>query len=233
MKTSSISHWLKHLRLPRVCTLCNCYHAGDDAVCMACFEFLTPITSACIYCALPLPKSKFMTCGTCIQKKPYFDYTLAPFVFEEPLRTLLHEFKYHQGLYLLSFLAKLIIQNLPTEALTTECLIPVPMHPLRLRQRGFNQATELAKFIGSQLHIPHNAFLCQKSIYTLPQAGLKAEQRKKNLQNSFQIHALDYKRITLIDDLITTGSTANELAKAFKERGVEQVNVWCCARVLE
>lgn len=232
MKTSSISYWLKQLRLPCVCTLCNSYHTGFNAVCSGCHEFFTPITAACQYCALPLPQSNFMICGTCIQKKPYFDYTHAPYIFEEPLRTLLHEFKYHQGLYLLSFLTKLMVHQLPEEALETECLIPVPMHPLKLRQRGFNQAAELAKTLSDHLAIPHNPFICHKSIYTQPQAGLNAEQRKNNLQNSFQVQPLEYKRITLIDDLITTGSTTNELAKTFKAQGVERVDVWCCARVL-
>ena len=174
-----------------------------------------------------------MTCGECIKLKPAIDQSIAPFSFEEPLRTLLHEFKYRHGLYLVSFLAQLILANLPENAHQTECLIPVPMHPARLRQRGFNQAAELAKVIGKALNIPCKMHLCQKTTHTLPQAGLNAAQRKKNLINAFQTSPHPHKRVTLIDDLLTTGNTANELAKTLKRQGVEHVAIWCCARATE
>ncbi len=230
---NSITQWLTRKRLPRSCALCAQYHDGFDAICNTCHEFLTPILFACTYCALPLPEGRFLTCGQCIQKKPYFDETTAPYAFEEPLRTLLHEFKYHRGLYLRSFLAKLIINNLPPHAFDTECLIPVPMHAEKLRQRGFNQAAELAKYIGKALNIPCHLQACEKIIHTPPQAGLNASQRHRNLSNAFQTKALPYKRVTLVDDLLTTGSTANELAKTLKKQGVEHVSVWCCARVAD
>lgn len=230
---NSITQRLKQLRLPRSCALCTLYHDGFDAICHMCRTFLIPIPFACSYCALPLPKGRFLICGQCIQKKPYFDETTAPYAFEEPLRTLLHEFKYHRGLYLKSFLSKLIMNNLPTHAINTECLIPVPMHIEKLRQRGFNQAAELAKYIGKALNIPYDLHRCEKIIPTPSQAGLNASQRHRNLLNAFQIAALPYKRVTLVDDLLTTGSTANELAKTLKNQGVEHVSVWCCARVTD
>ena len=227
----SITQWLKRKRLPRCCALCTLYHDGFDAVCDACHTFLTPITFACPYCAQPLPEGAFLTCGQCIRKKPYFDRAIAPYIFEEPLRTLMHEFKYKRGLYLNSFLSKLIINHLPTQALDTECLIPVPMHVEKLRQRGFNQAAELTKYIGRTLDIPYDLYSCTKIIKTPSQAGLNASERHRNLLNAFQTNTLPYKRVTLIDDLLTTGSTANELAKTLKRKGVEYVSVWCCARV--
>lgn len=206
---------------------------GPDAVCQACHEFLIPNHYACTYCALPLPAGQFLTCGTCIQKKPDVDNTYAPYLFEEPLRTLVHEFKYHQGLYLTSFLANLMIKHLPMEARTTECLIPVPLHAKKLSKRGFNQSVELTKYIGTVLNIPFNLNSCEKKIHTLPQAGLSREQRRRNLRNAFQVKTVDYQHITLIDDLLTTGSTTNEIAKTFKAQGVGKVDVWCCARVVE
>lgn len=227
---NSITQWLQHWRLPRICSLCDQYHDGSDAICHTCHTFFTPILSACTYCALPLPEGCFLTCGQCIQKKPYFDQTIAPYAFEEPLRTLLHEFKYHNGLYLISCLAKLIINHLPPHAYDTECLIPVPMHTTKLRHRGFNQAAELAKYIGKTLNIPCYLNACEKIIQTQPQAGLTAAQRHQNLSNAFQTKTLPYTHVTLIDDLLTTGSTANELAKTLKKGGVERVSVWCCAR---
>jgi len=233
LKMPSVTQWLKQLRLSRVCILCNHYHLGYEAVCINCHEYLTPIPSACLSCAEPLPMSDFMTCGTCIKKKPFVDYTFAPYRFEDPLRSLLHEFKYRHGLYLISFLAQLILKNLPEKAMQTECLIPVPMHTKRLRIRGFNQAAEIAKFVGNALNIPCEMNLCQKIIHTKPQAGLSAADRKKNLSNVFQVTSSEYTKITLIDDLLTTGNTVNELAKAFKQQGVTHVAVWCCARTAE
>ncbi len=233
MKTISITHWVKRHRPPKICILCTQYFHGTDAVCSACHEFLIPNRYACTCCALPLPASQFLTCGICIQKKPYFDNTFAPYLFEEPLRTLLHEFKYHQGLYLTSFLANLILNNLPASARNTECLIPVPLHTHRLSKRGFNQAGELSKYMSNRLGIPYSLSHCEKKIHTEPQAGLNGHQRRRNLHNAFRTKRIDYKHITLIDDLLTTGSTTNELAKTFKTQGVETVDVWCCARVVD
>lgn len=230
---SSIAQWLKQVRLPHICALCNHHHDGHLAICLQCHEFLTPIVSACTYCARPLPKSNFMTCGKCIKTKPYFDQTIAPYSFEEPLRTLLHDFKYRHSLYLVSFLAQLILANLPTSTSQPECLIPVPMHPERLRRRGFNQAAELAKFIGRVLSIPCKMHICQKILHTSPQAGLNASQRQKNLHNAFHTKPVRYKRVALIDDLLTTGNTANEIAKTLKRQGVEHVSIWCCARTID
>lgn len=228
----SVTQWLKQLRFPRVCVLCNHYHTDDKAVCNHCHAYLTPLPSACTSCAEPLPVGDFMICGACIKARPMVDYAFAPYLFEEPLRTLLHEFKYHQGLYLVSFLAQLILNNLPAKAMQTDCLIPVPMHPKRLRDRGFNQAAELAKFIGNALNLPYKTNLCQKIIHTQPQAGLNAAEREKNLSDVFQAKPSEYQRITLIDDLLTTGNTVNQLAKAFKKQGVSYVAVWCCARAI-
>lgn len=227
-KVASIT---QRLRLPRICVLCNQYHSENHAICTLCRAHLKAIGPACRYCALPLPESVFLVCGQCCKHKPYVDNVIAPYAFEEPLRTLLHEFKYHEGLYLCSFLAALIAEALPSNARNTQCLIPVPMHPKRLRQRGFNQAVELAKHLGHVLGIPYDVAHCIKITNTAPQASLNAKQRRRNLRHAFQVKPLPYQHVTLIDDLITTGSTINELAKALKHHGVSQIDVWCCARV--
>lgn len=228
-KLASIS---QRLRLPSICSLCNQYHRDGVAICFSCLALFPCIKSACYYCALPLPESDFMVCGHCTRKKPYFDQAIAPYSFEEPLRTLLHEFKYHEGLYLSSFFATLISQAIPSASLKTQCLLPVPMHPKRLRQRGFNQATELVKHLGRRLNIPYDVSHCKKIINTAPQAGLNAKQRQRNLRHAFHAEPLPYEHVTLVDDLLTTGSTANELANMLKRQGVLRVDVWCCARTI-
>lgn len=221
----------QRFRLPSICAICNQYHRDQLAVCTACHELLEPVGPACRHCALPLPDSNFLVCGHCSKKKPYFDQAIAAYRFEEPLRTLLHEFKYHEGLYLCSFLASLILHSLPQDAEKPQCLLPVPMHPSRLRQRGFNQAAELTKQLGHALDLPYDLSRCKKIINTAPQAGLCAAQRRRNLRHAFQVKPLLYQHITLVDDLLTTGSTVNELARVLKQQGVSRVDVWCCARV--
>ena len=112
-----------------------------------------------------------------------------------------------------------------------ECIIPVPLHPQRLRVRGFNQALELARIIAKQLNIPLNYSLCQRDKSTPFQSGLSAKQRKQNLKNAFIVtkpHA--YKHVAIFDDVVTTGTTVNELAKQLKNSGVETIEVWAIAR---
>lgn len=223
----------QRLRLPTICTLCNQYHRGTFAVCMPCHDLFIPLGPACIHCAQPLPDPTFLICGHCCKKKPAVDHTITGYVFKEPLRSLLHVFKYQEGLYLSTLFANLILNSLPESAMETECLIPVPMHRQRLRQRGFNQAAELVKHLGHRLKIPYDLSRCKKIINTAPQASLDAHQRRKNLRHAFSIPRLPYQHVTIVDDLITTGSTCNELAQIFKAQGIARVDVWCCARVIE
>ncbi|MBA2652357.1 MAG: ComF family protein [Tatlockia sp.] len=222
------------LRLPSVCVLCQQYHSQPVAVCEPCISLFKQIGPACHYCAHPLPDEKFLVCGFCCKQKPFFDRTITSYVFEEPLRTLLHDFKYKEALYLRSFLVKLMLDGLANsgQTLQTECLVPVPLHSKRLRQRGFNQSAELCKLLAKKLKITCELNLSKKIINTQPQVNLESKQRRKNLRQAFQTKPSHYEHITLIDDLMTTGSTANELAKMFKQQGVKQVDLWCCARAV-
>ncbi|MGL5742893.1 MAG: ComF family protein [Legionella sp.] len=113
-----------------------------------------------------------------------------------------------------------------------QCLIPVPMHPQRIRHRGFNQAAILAKLLAKKLKCAYDLTCCHKIHNTEPQANLDGEQRQKNLRRAFQSKPIPYDHVAIIDALLTTGSTANELAFSFKETGIKQVDVWCCARTV-
>ncbi|RUR10212.1 ComF family protein [Legionella septentrionalis] len=221
------------LRLPSICTLCNHYHYGAFAVCNDCIKLLQPIKQACQLCALPLQgEDTFLICGYCCKQKPYFDEAVAAYHFEEPLRTLLHEFKYREGLYLATLFTELMLEKIPRRMTDSQCLLPVPMSTARLRMRGFNQAVELTKRLSKRLQIPYKLDLCRKIKETAAQASLNSKQRQKNIRGAFMVKAIQYKHVTLVDDLLTTGSTANELARALKKQGVEQVDVWCCARAV-
>lgn len=216
-------------RLPAVCAVCSHNHSGFFAVCSFCEQLLTPLGPCCDYCRQPLTDAAFPVCGHCIKKRPGFDAVLTAYRFNGLLRSLLHDYKYRQALYLRSFLVKLMKNALP-ENYRSECLIPVPLHALRLRQRGFNQTAELAKILATELAIPCSLLHCQKIINTPTQAGLSGRQRRNNLKQSFRIRPMPYAHVTLVDDLLTTGSTASELAHCLKQQGVQRVDVLCCAR---
>ncbi|USQ15121.1 ComF family protein [Legionella lytica] len=185
----------------------------------------------CQHCATPLADSGSLICGGCIKNPPQFTQAYVAYKFEEPLRGLLHQFKYHNGLYLHSFLSHLMLSGLPSSNLP-QCLIPVPMHAQKIKQRGFNHAAVLTRDLAKKLNLPYDLTSCQKTLNTAPQASLDKEQRQKNLRNAFNSKKLPFQHIALIDDLLTTGSTANELALTLKKAGVEQVDLWCCARAV-
>ena len=221
----------QNLRLPALCALCRQYHSNPKhlACCSDCLESFARLGPACQRCAQPLPNESSSLCPSCHQHPADLDHVLTAYRFEEPLRSLLHEFKYREGLYLSSLMAELMLQAWPAGH-RSACLIPVPLHRSRLRQRGFNQAAELAKRLGKMLRIPCDLSSCQKIVNTPQQAGLNAQQRQRNLQQAFQSRELGYQHVTLIDDLMTTGETANEVARTLKNQGVERVELWCCAR---
>ena len=130
-----------------------------------------------------------------------------------------------------TLLAREIQQHYSPTALP-DFLLPIPLHPQRLRTRGFNQAMEISRVVSKQLHIP---ILCQhlrKRQSTIPQASLSAKQRQYNLQHSFQLkHKLPNARIAIVDDVITTGATINEVAQLLQDAGLKQpLYAWACAR---
>lgn len=228
-KRWSIPQWLR-LRFP--CALCNQYHQNNAAVCEKCQVLLPRQQFTCQVCAHPLTDASLLLCGHCIKSPPSFDSATAPLLFEEPARTLIHQFKYHEGLFLTSFLAQQMLTMTPKNIYQTDCLVPIPMYPKSLSQRGYNQALELTKHLSKQLQIPYQKKLCIKTKSTPSQASLNKKERQINLVGAFEVKACKYQHITLIDDIMTTGSTAQILATAFKKQGAKRVDVWCIARAV-
>jgi ComF family protein len=227
-KIASITQWLA---LTPKCILCKQNSLNHLAVCESCIYYFQPISQSCQFCATPLLKNKYRVCGSCLRKKPWVDRVFAPYFYKEPYRSLIHEFKYYEGLYLAKTLASLLLDKLPADLVGTECLLPVPLHLTRLQTRGFNQAAELAKLLAKRLGIPLALNSCVKNHATIAQAELKGFRRRQNLHDAFIFNSLPYHTVTIIDDLFTTGSTVNELARIMKMGGIQTVHVWCCARV--
>jgi ComF family protein len=122
---------------------------------------------------------------------------------------------------------RLSLDNEPTT------LVPIPLHPRRLRERGYNQANLVAKKISQLLQLPMRTDMLQRNKYTSPQSQLDFHHRRRNLRSAFICHEVDMPRhITLIDDVMTSGETLKSATKALKYHGVQHVQVWTIARAI-
>lgn len=185
---------------------------------------------ACPVCALPTPSGQ--VCGACLQHPPDFDRTLAAFSYHFPIDRLLHAFKYSGNLALIDILAKPLAQ-LAADHPKPDFLMPMPLHPGRLKERGFNQSLEIAKPISRWLGIPLIADACQRTRDTPTQAGLKWKERRRNVRGAFACDLdLSGKKIAVLDDVMTTGATLNEISRILKSQGASEVRAWVVARTL-
>ena len=218
------------------CLLCLTPTQNTHLLCSGCEKDLPKNGFHCIICSTPFPSSHSqndaLTCGRCQKKPPHYTTSIIPHIYSSPLKQLISQFKFHHNLSYAPLLAHSFIEsvkerknNLP------ECIIPVPLHSQRLHERGFNQALELARIISKRLQIPLDYSLSQRNKATPFQSGLSAKQRKQNLKNAFSIKKnTHYKHVAIFDDVVTTGTTVNELAKQLKQNGVEIIEVWAIAR---
>lgn len=213
------------------CVLCQFKYKGKHAICESCFYLLPRLSHPCHGCATPMLGSSLEVCHRCLTTSRSTDHLMINYPFIEPLRSLIHTFKFHQGLYLTSLLATLMLYR-GTPMHLPELLIPVPLHPKRQALRGFNQAALLTNYLSRQLNIPHDLWACKKVRDTLPQSGYSASLRYQNLIDAFEVKALPYQHVALIDDVLTTGATVNHLASLLKQTGVARVDVWCIAKTV-
>ena len=214
--------------LPQSCLLCG-VGTGRHPLCAGCNADLPRSTSACCpVCALPSPQSE--TCGTCLQHPPAFDATVAAFSYAFPADALLRAFKYREQLQIAILVANNLVPALTTRP-RPDLVIPMPLHPQRLRQRGFNQAAEIAVRIGCALDIPLATNAVIRVRHTDPQAGLPLDKRKRNIRGAFAAtQDLSGKKVAIVDDVMTSGASLDELAKTIKAAGAASVECWIAAR---
>jgi ComF family protein len=202
-------------------------------ICPSCLNDLPHNHNCCRICALPLASSNSdQICGKCLNQTPRFDRCHAPFSYGYPLSGLISDFKFNQKLYSGRLLAELLINSIEKNRVELPDLImPVPLHPARLKERGFNQALELAKPVGLHFNIPIDTKNCKRTKATATQSTLDKKIRIKNMRGAFEIvRKVKCDHLVLIDDVVTTGTTVNELAKVIKSSGVKRVDVWALAR---
>ncbi len=178
---------------------------------------------------------ELLVCGQCLQKTPPFDATHALYSYQQPLIKLILELKFNQALVnarlLGEQLAAAVLQVWYKTKPLPNLIIPIPLHPTRLKERGFNQALEIARPIANMLKLPIDTTHCHRSKSTAPQATLLATERRKNVKGAFSVtENFTGQHVAVIDDVITTGSTVTEFCKVLKQHGVQKIDVWCCAR---
>lgn len=220
------SRWWFHSR----CVLCG--EPGMDPardLCAACHAALPWQHAACARCALPLP-AEALRCGSCLKRAPMFDAALAAWRYEEPIASLITRFKYGGDLAAGRVLALGLAERAePVER--PQALVPVPLHWRRLRERGFDQALEIARVLSRSLERPVLE-LIERRRATAAQAALSAAERRRNLRAAFAPirGAVVPVHVALIDDVMTTGSTLDAAARVLRAAGAQRIDAWVLAR---
>ena len=231
-----ISKFLKKLQtllLPYHCVLCH-NKASDYDLCEACKADLPHIEKACSTCAMPLPVETSQPCGFCQQKSPFYDRTISVFYYQDPINHMMSQFKFHQKLLYGKLFSNLLISKIQTELATEELpdiILPIPLHASRLRERGYNQALELARPLAKVLKLNLDYTSLVRVRATAQQALTDEAHREKNVKGAFRLRKkLNVKHVGLIDDVITTAHTMNECSRVLKEAGVEKITLLAVAR---
>lgn len=223
----------KHLHigqiiLPQQCLLCAAPGTAQP-VCDSCYSCLPWLAAArCPQCALPTRDSK--TCGACLARPPRFDKVAAAFAYAWPVTQLIHQYKYAGNLALAPLLARALATRIVG---SVDLIIPTPLAPPRLRERGFNQALEVARVVSRLSGVPLAADACRRVREGVPQVALPWRERARNIRSAFVCdHDLRGKRVAVIDDVMTTGATLNELARNLRKAGAVEIHGWMVARTL-
>lgn len=214
--------------LPPSCLLCG----GDsrNLLCPACRADLPALPpQRCPQCAEPTAHGE--RCGRCLTTAMHFERTHAAFRYAFPLDRLVHKLKYGHQLALAGWFGDALAGALAGVA--ADCIVPLPLHPDRLKERGFNQATEIARATAGRCRLPLRQDLLHRRHATVPQAALTLDQRPANVRGAFECPGdLSGLRIVLIDDVMTSGATLNEAARTLKLHGAVSVEVGVVARAL-
>ncbi len=231
-----INSWLRIIQkflYPPVCLICGSPGENELDICFDCRVSLPYNRLCCRICGIRLPAETGVDqCGKCSFKRPDYDSTRSMFLYLEPVRYLIRSLKFHANHASARLLGHLMAEHLRSiDSALPELIVPVPLHPNRLRQRGFNQAIELARQVSKTLDIPMPLDLCIRRRDTTPQSGLQSKRRRKNVHGAFAITGpIQQKHVAIFDDVITTGCTVNEMAKILRRHGAETIEVWSIAR---
>lgn len=220
------------------CVICQrCLAIAQHGICSYCNQQIKRFYY-CGCCGSQLAQDE-LHCGHCLRNEPSWEQMVIVGRYTEPLSQLIHRFKFQQQFYLDKALARLLYLSIRQAKRThrlvlPELILPVPLHHHRQWYRGYNQSALLAKWLSYWLNIPYSNDVLVRHQYTPTQRGLSATQRRQNLRGAFSISMKGMNRIypsvALVDDVITTGSTLNEIAKLLRKQGIQHIQVWGLAR---
>ncbi|MBW2115275.1 MAG: ComF family protein [Deltaproteobacteria bacterium] len=231
---------------PPRCPICREFLRKDpltgqyntSSFCPTCFaDFRRISTPLCSVCGRPFADGtdEDHLCEDCLRKRPLYKVAGAPYVYDGPLMTAIHQFKYGGKSYLADSLGPLLAQFAKSWVKNPDgfLTLPVPLHQKRLRERGFNQSLLLARHVAGELHTELDFLSLRRVRYTLPQTGLGKEERRKNVRGAFMLENPEVfkdKPILLVDDVATTGNTLNECARVLRKAGCKDIFCMVLAR---
>ncbi len=226
------------LLYPPVCAICRANIRGGQHLCDQCETKAVRIVAPfCQTCSEPFDGAitGAFTCANCAHRTIHFDAAVAAYRSRGIVREIVHDFKYGRQIHLRHLVARWLYAALDDERLREhrfDIIVPVPLHPTRERERGFNQASLLAESLSAQISTPSKPVL-ERIRYTTTQTALDRAERMENLHNAFRLRKnADVRglRVLLIDDVLTTGSTLSECARVLKRAGATSVHAATAAR---
>ena len=221
------------LRGPSLCAVCHGW--GRGRICASCLDRFAAPQPRCRRCALPVVES-VTVCGSCLTSAPPFDAALAAVDYRPPWDRLVTAFKFHGALDLAAAFADAIVgAERRRAAPRPELLLPVPLALARWRERGYNQAWELARRVARRLDLVAEPELLLRVRETAHQLGLPLAERAGNVRGAFAIEPrrraeLRGRRVAIVDDVMTTAGTAAEIAGVVRLAGAATVEIWVLAR---
>jgi ComF family protein len=216
--------------------LCDEPVEAEMPICVACETDLPWLGDHCQTCALPLLATG-LTCGECLLEPPAFEQVVVPWLYGFPVDSLITRFKHNAkwpfGHLLADVLGEYLQHRFDEGLPRPDVLLPVPLAGKRLRQRGFNQSAMLARWLSQSLDLPCEETVLRRIKETDAQQDLDAKARKHNLRNAFNLMPdaqIKDRHLALVDDVLTTGATAQALARLLINAGAARVDVYCLAR---
>jgi len=214
--------------LPHGCLLCASARS-DALVCAECAAALPRNHTACEVCSLPLTTGR--RCGRCLARPPPFERTHAPFLYAFPVDRLVQALKYQGTLACAAWFADAIVDALQGAPPSADLMVPMPLSAQRQRERGFNQSLEIARALSCRTGIPLASGIARRVRDTRPQADLPWDERGRNVRDAFAcVGCVAGQRVVVVDDVMTTGASLDELARTLRRAGAIAVENWIVAR---
>jgi len=231
---ASLGEGLIRKLLPPVCVLCGATGCGALDICAGCLQDLPRNDHACPLCATPSAPSQTRgaICPTCQRQPPPFTSSHVPFLYQDSIQSLVKGAKFQGRLNMARLLGLCLARSVREGAIDhPEIIIPVPLHARRLRERGYNQVLELGRPLSRELALPMAPHLCVRLRAITPQEKLSREERRRNVRGAFGLaQPLAARHLAILDDVVTTGSTATEIALLLRQAGAQRIDLWAVAR---